>query len=227
MSFDTRHRRVCRQSTRVLDGRPDLNSSVKLQRTRFFAPVAIRPIGSASTRHGDQTYATELVILAPPRCPRSRGVAGRGGPPEPGLWLMARRRRATVWRCRAARRRDRDGRSCWWGHWSRGCGGEAARPTDAAASDASVDSGGVVAAAHRVPAPGRLPGRTDSRDPKIVTVTYGADGDPDADPKRALAEAFDDTITTTPWWDAARAGYCDQQMPPQCVGHGTSAVTCT
>jgi len=58
--------------------------------------------------------------------------------------------------------------------------------------------------------------------PKVVTVTYGADADPAADPKRALAEAFDDAITSTPWWDDVRAGYCDQGMPRRCVGRGRS-----
>lgn len=100
-----------------------------------------------------------------------------------------------------------------------GCGGAAGRATDAATS---VDSGGGDPAAHASLPPVDYLGGPIVATPKIVTVTYGADSDLGADPKRALAEAFDDTITTTPWWDAVRAGYCDQQTPPRCVGRGTS-----
>jgi hypothetical protein len=50
--------------------------------------------------------------------------------------------------------------------------------------------------------------------PRLVTVTY------DGDPFRDFLEGFGDTITTTPWWDAVSAGYCD--FRGACVGHGTS-----
>ena len=56
--------------------------------------------------------------------------------------------------------------------------------------------------------------------PHIVTVTFGADGDPAADPQRSFLESFNDTITSTAWWDAVRAGYCDQATPPHCIGKG-------
>lgn len=49
--------------------------------------------------------------------------------------------------------------------------------------------------------------------PKLVTVTF------DDDPSRDFLERFGDTITTTPWWDAVSAGYCDDR--PRCVGHGS------
>src|SRR5262249_51107300 len=58
--------------------------------------------------------------------------------------------------------------------------------------------------------------------PRVVTITYGADADPAADTERAFLETFDDAITTTPWWDAVTAGYCDGSVPPKCVGRGGS-----
>ena len=94
-----------------------------------------------------------------------------------------------------------------------GCGGAATTPSDA---------GDTNSAAHAsVPLVDYLGGPIVTN-PKVVTVTYGADSDPGADPKRAFVEAFDDSITITPWWDAVRAGYCDQSTPPNCVGRGIS-----
>jgi hypothetical protein len=49
---------------------------------------------------------------------------------------------------------------------------------------------------------------------KIVTVTY------DGDTLRGALEKFDDLITTTAWWDAVSAEYCDARG--KCIGHGTS-----
>jgi hypothetical protein len=49
----------------------------------------------------------------------------------------------------------------------------------------------------------------------IVTVTV------DGDSLRSVAESFDDSITSTPWWDAVTAGYCDAKN--NCIGHGTGA----
>ncbi len=53
------------------------------------------------------------------------------------------------------------------------------------------------------------------RNPKIVTVTFGAD------PRRARLEQFGDTITATPWWDAVRDGYCAPVGSTNCVGRGS------
>ena len=50
--------------------------------------------------------------------------------------------------------------------------------------------------------------------PKIVTVTF------DGDALRDVVEAFDDVITTTPWWTAVASEYCDTR--PLCIGQGTS-----
>jgi len=108
-----------------------------------------------------------------------------------------------------------------------GCGGSATASDagEARSPDASADS-------HRADAPdsglhAAIPlvdylGGPIIASPKVVTVTYGADADPGADPKRAFAEAFDDAITSTPWWDDVRAGYCDNGTPRKCVGRGTS-----
>ena len=52
--------------------------------------------------------------------------------------------------------------------------------------------------------------------PKIVTVTFGAET------FRSRLETFGDTITTTKWWDAIRAGYCSPQGSATCVGQGGS-----
>jgi hypothetical protein len=49
--------------------------------------------------------------------------------------------------------------------------------------------------------------------PKIVTVTF------DGDSLRPTFESFGDTIGTTPWWDAVRAGYCTGSS---CVGQTVS-----
>ncbi len=51
--------------------------------------------------------------------------------------------------------------------------------------------------------------------PKIVTVTFGADS------QRALVEQLGDTLTSSTWWDAVRAGYCAPQASANCVGKGT------
>jgi hypothetical protein len=48
--------------------------------------------------------------------------------------------------------------------------------------------------------------------PKVVTVTF------DGEMNRALLDQFGDAITTTSWWDAVRAGYCDSAN--HCVGKG-------
>jgi hypothetical protein len=48
--------------------------------------------------------------------------------------------------------------------------------------------------------------------PNIVTVTF------DGDVLRSMVEAFDDLITTTPWWDAVSSEYCDSRK--KCIGHG-------
>jgi hypothetical protein len=50
---------------------------------------------------------------------------------------------------------------------------------------------------------------------KLVTVTV------DGDSLRSVAESFDDTITSSPWWDAVTAGYCDTKN--HCIGHGSNA----
>jgi hypothetical protein len=47
---------------------------------------------------------------------------------------------------------------------------------------------------------------------KIITVTE------DGDDQRSFVESFDDKITSTPWWDAVAAEYCDAKN--HCVGHG-------
>jgi hypothetical protein len=53
--------------------------------------------------------------------------------------------------------------------------------------------------------------------PKIVTITFGAD------PLRDRLEQFGDTITSTPWWDAVRDGYCSPETSTtSCVGPGSS-----
>jgi hypothetical protein len=52
--------------------------------------------------------------------------------------------------------------------------------------------------------------------PRVVTATYTGD------PQQTSLETFDDTIMTTPWWDAVRAGYCDHGTPATCVGPGTA-----
>ena len=46
--------------------------------------------------------------------------------------------------------------------------------------------------------------------PSLVTVTFANET------IESQIEAFDDTIGTTPWWDAARAGYCDSNK--KCIG---------
>jgi hypothetical protein len=106
---------------------------------------------------------------------------------------------------------------------SAGCGsaGAGATPVDAATSDAGEGGASPDSARATLPLVDYLGGPIISA-PRVVTVTYGADGDPSADPERAFLEAFDDVITTTPWWDAVRAGYCDGSAPPKCVGRGSS-----
>jgi hypothetical protein len=51
----------------------------------------------------------------------------------------------------------------------------------------------------------------------LVTVTF------DGDSFRSNIEAFDSTIGTTAWWNAARAGYCDAKG--NCVGPATPHAT--
>jgi hypothetical protein len=50
---------------------------------------------------------------------------------------------------------------------------------------------------------------------QLVTITFTGDA------LRSVAEQFDDTITSTPWWDTVTAGYCDQNN--HCIGHGSGA----
>jgi hypothetical protein len=50
---------------------------------------------------------------------------------------------------------------------------------------------------------------------QIVTVTFTGDA------LRNVAEAFDDGITSTAWWDAVNAGNCDKSG--HCIGHGGGA----
>jgi hypothetical protein len=111
------------------------------------------------------------------------------------------------------------------GALSAGCSGASATPNalgaDANAPDAGQDDASEAGARAKLPLVDYLGGPIISA-AKIVTITYGADGDPAADPERAFLEAFDDVITTTPWWDAVRAGYCDGSTPPRCVGQGSS-----
>jgi hypothetical protein len=105
-----------------------------------------------------------------------------------------------------------------------GCGGGAGAPlVDAATQEAGGGDGAPAeAGAHaKLPIVDYLGGPIISS-PRVVTITYGADGDPAADPEREFLETFDDVITTTPWWDAVRAGYCDGSTPPKCVGPGSS-----
>jgi hypothetical protein len=50
---------------------------------------------------------------------------------------------------------------------------------------------------------------------QLVTITFTGD------PLRSVAEQFDDTITSTAWWDTVTAGYCDTKG--NCIGHGSGA----
>jgi len=51
--------------------------------------------------------------------------------------------------------------------------------------------------------------------PKIVTITFGADT------QRTLVETLGDTLTSSVWWDAVRAGYCSPAGSTTCVGKGS------
>jgi hypothetical protein len=104
-----------------------------------------------------------------------------------------------------------------------GCVGSGATSTELHGSGPDAGDGGAPEAGAR----GALPlvdylGGPIVAAPKVVTITYGADNDPAADPLRAFLEGFDDAIMTTAWWDAVTAGYCDGETPPKCVGHGSS-----
>jgi len=50
--------------------------------------------------------------------------------------------------------------------------------------------------------------------PQLVSVTF------DSDTLRTTIESFDDSIGTTPWWDAVRAGFCDKNN--KCIGQATN-----
>ena len=78
-----------------------------------------------------------------------------------------------------------------------GCGGSSTTP-------GAADGRGSDAGAHAsLPLVDYLGGPIVTN-PTVVTVTYGADGDPGADPKRALVEAFDDSIASS---SACRQGW--------------------
>jgi hypothetical protein len=110
------------------------------------------------------------------------------------------------------------------------CGG-GAKPPPAEDNDPTVDSGVVTPvdagppkppnpvdphypAAHTPLPPVTYNGGNILDVPKIVTVTF------DGDDLRSTAEAFDDVITTTAWWDAVSPEYCDSRG--KCIGHGSS-----
>ena len=108
------------------------------------------------------------------------------------------------------------------------CGGTVADPgaadageaPDAAEADAAVevfDAGtpdtAIAYPANHTPLPvvDNLGGRIIAA-PKLVTVTFAGD------PLEQRLQEFGDVITTTPWWDAVRAGYCSRG---QCIGKGS------
>jgi len=56
------------------------------------------------------------------------------------------------------------------------------------------------------------------QNPEIVTVTFAGD-----DPTMvSRVQQFDDIITTTAWWSAVSAEYCDQPGNSPCIGPGSS-----
>ncbi len=52
--------------------------------------------------------------------------------------------------------------------------------------------------------------------PTMVSVTF------DSDNLRSQIETFDDTISSSPWWDTVRAGFCDANN--KCIGQGTAGA---
>lgn len=56
------------------------------------------------------------------------------------------------------------------------------------------------------------------QNPKIVTITFAGD-DTTLVPR---LQQFGDVITTTPWWTAVSAEYCQQPNDSPCIGQGSS-----
>ncbi len=95
---------------------------------------------------------------------------------------------------------------------------DAAGASDAAASDAPVVLPPDAAPPTAPPAAQYLGGPILSS-PRIVTVTFQGD---DA-ALVARLQAFDDAITSTPWWHSVSAEYCVEPAGAPCVGAGSGA----
>jgi hypothetical protein len=101
--------------------------------------------------------------------------------------------------------------------------GDDASVHDAGGADVAADTavppgpdGGYACAAHPAIPAIKYWGGPILHTPEIVTVTFAS---LDA-PTRTQLETFDDTITTTSYWDDAIKGYCDNNG--KCIGHGVS-----
>ena len=106
-----------------------------------------------------------------------------------------------------------------------GCGGSTPDTSDSGTNDAQATEAGddgaldasVTYPADHTPLPlvdyngGRV-----LQNPKIVTVTF------QGDPLESRLQQFGDVITTTPWWTAVSAEYCQQPNNKPCIGPGSS-----